>query len=139
MLIKIDDETSIELKEDGLAVTGKEEWEERVRTVFVPYNSQARQAIDTLHKIVEAHTRADERDKLDGKQMPEPAQIWRHYKGTYYEVVNVAEHSESNDVLVLYREMKGDGNKVWARPLSMWHDDIGDGVPRFKFAEDEED
>jgi hypothetical protein len=135
MRIKIDEETTVELMEKGLAVTGRELGEDRHHTVMVPYGEEATKALDTLSRIVKSHAL---KDKLDGKTMPQRGQIWRHYKGTFYEIVEVAEHSESNDVLVLYREMQGN-KKIWARPLSMWHDDIGDGKPRFKFAEEEDE
>jgi hypothetical protein len=135
MHIKIDEETSVELMEKGLAVTGRELGEDRHHTVMVPYGEEATKALDTLNRLMKNHAL---KDKLDGKQYVEARQIWRHYKGTFYEIVDLAEHTESNDMLVLYREMRG-SKKIWARPLSMWHDDMGDGKPRFKFAEEDED
>ena len=134
MRITIDEETSIELMQGKVLVTGVECDGDGRRGVVIPLNDKAREAVDTLHKLTRA---AVSEDKLDGKQMPRRGEIWRHYKGTYYEVVGTAAHTEDNDVLVLYKEMQG-SDRVWARPLLMWHDDVGDGKQRFTFAEEDE-
>lgn len=48
---------------------------------------------------------------------------YRHFKGGLYTVVDVAVHSESADVLVVYRSV-GDPSLVWARPISMFLSDV---------------
>lgn len=57
--------------------------------------------------------------------------IYLHYKGGVYEVVGNAEHTETNEELVLYRDIKNPNGKIWARPAKMW-DDIVDGKKRFQ-------
>lgn len=60
---------------------------------------------------------------------------YRHFKGNEYEVVSVANHSESLERLVVYRALYGDG-QLWARPLSMWTETVehnGKTVPRFEY------
>lgn len=60
---------------------------------------------------------------------------YRHFKGNEYEVVGVANHSESLERLVVYRALYGDG-QLWARPLSMWTETVehnGKTVPRFEY------
>ncbi len=59
-----------------------------------------------------------------------PGQIYRHYKGNLYGVIGVATHTETEEQMVIYFQIYGDG-KVWVRPLSMW-EEIVNGMPRFK-------
>ncbi|MEM9255808.1 MAG: DUF1653 domain-containing protein [Pseudomonadota bacterium] len=44
---------------------------------------------------------------------------YRHYKGGEYEVYGVATHSESGEVLVVYRPLYGE-RLLWVRPLNMF-------------------
>jgi len=48
---------------------------------------------------------------------------YKHYKGTLYEVIAIAKHSETLEELVVYRQIS-DHSKVWARPLSMFEESI---------------
>lgn len=45
--------------------------------------------------------------------------LYRHFKGTVYEIIGVATHSETQEQLVIYRPVS-DRNKLWARPLEMF-------------------
>lgn len=60
--------------------------------------------------------------------------LYRHYKGKEYEVLQLAHHSETNELLVIYRCLYGDFS-VWARPLLMFCEPITwpDGVIRPRF------
>ena len=61
--------------------------------------------------------------------------IYRHYKGNEYEVLAVANHSETLEKMVVYKALYGD-EEVWVRPLYMWNEEVdvnGIKVPRFKF------
>lgn len=60
---------------------------------------------------------------------------YRHFKGGEYEVLHIARHSETEEPLVVYRALYGDGG-VWVRPLSMWNESVeynGEKVLRFTY------
>ena len=59
----------------------------------------------------------------------------RHFKGGEYEVIALAKQSETMQDLVIYRELFGE-NKVWARPATMFYQNVevnGRLVPRFEY------
>ncbi|MCD6437742.1 DUF1653 domain-containing protein [Vreelandella sp. 21] len=59
--------------------------------------------------------------------------IYRHYKGSLYEVLGTAQHSENEEVLVVYRALYGDYG-LWVRPLTMFTESVnkdGQQQPRF--------
>lgn len=65
-------------------------------------------------------------------QAPEPGR-YRHYKGGEYTVIGTAIHSESGELLVVYRPEYGE-RKLWVRPLAMFLENVevgGVSVPRF--------
>ena len=48
---------------------------------------------------------------------------YRHFKGMEYEVIGIARHSETDEPMVVYRALYGDGG-LWVRPLSMWNEQV---------------
>lgn len=67
-----------------------------------------------------------------------PQGIYRHYKGSLYQVLHTAHHSETEEALVVYRCLYGEYD-VWVRPLSMFSETIirdGKQVPRFELIKD---
>lgn len=58
---------------------------------------------------------------------------YRHFKGGEYEVLGVARHSETDERLVVYRPLYGDGG-LWVRPVAMFLETVTiDGQPRPRF------
>lgn len=48
---------------------------------------------------------------------------YRHFKGNEYEVLYLARHSETMEEMVVYRALYGNF-EVWARPASMWDEEV---------------
>lgn len=65
--------------------------------------------------------------------------IYQHYKKNYYEVVDMAYHSETLEQMVVYRRLSGDFS-LWVRPAKMFIENVkinGSTIPRFKFISSE--
>lgn len=45
--------------------------------------------------------------------------VYRHFKGDYYLVEDVARNSETDEEMVVYRKLYGDGS-LWVRPKDMF-------------------
>ena len=58
---------------------------------------------------------------------------YRHYKGNEYEVIGIAKHTETEELLVVYFSVKNP-EQLWIRPLDMFNEEIeldGNKVRRF--------
>lgn len=49
--------------------------------------------------------------------------IYKHFKGDYYLVEDIAKHSETGEDYVVYRKLYGDGG-LWIRPKSMFLEEV---------------
>lgn len=49
--------------------------------------------------------------------------VYRHFKGDYYLVVDIARHSETQEEMVVYRRLYGDGS-LWVRPKAMFLSEV---------------
>lgn len=62
---------------------------------------------------------------------------YRHFKGGEYEVLAIANHSETQEKMVVYRALYGEG-QIWVRPIEMWNELVekdGKKIPRFSYVE----
>lgn len=67
--------------------------------------------------------------------------IYQHYKGPKYKVIDTVRHSETEELMVLYRTMYGDEN-LWVRPYSMFFEEVevqSQQIPRFKYIGEEDE
>ncbi|MDO8573105.1 MAG: DUF1653 domain-containing protein [bacterium] len=65
---------------------------------------------------------------------PKPG-IYEHYKGKQYEVIGIAQHSETLEEIVVYKALYGERG-LWVRPLKMFLQEVeidGKKMPRFKY------
>ena len=61
--------------------------------------------------------------------------IYEHYKGNRYEVIDTVRHSETEELMVLYRALYGDEG-LWVRPFTMFFEKVvvdGIEIARFKY------
>lgn len=49
--------------------------------------------------------------------------IYKHFKGDYYLIEDVATHSETKEKYVVYRRLYGD-NSLWIRPIDMFLSEV---------------
>jgi hypothetical protein len=62
---------------------------------------------------------------------------YRHYKGNDYQLLGIARHSETEELLVVYRCLYGDFS-LWVRPLAMFTECVvveGRKIPRFAWVD----
>lgn len=48
---------------------------------------------------------------------------YRHFKGREYQVLALARHSETEELMVVYRQLYGERG-LWVRPAAMWNETV---------------
>ena len=61
-------------------------------------------------------------------QEPKLKHVYRHFKGDYYLLEDIACHSETGEKYAVYRKLYGDGS-LWIRPKAMFLEKL----PRDKY------
>lgn len=79
------------------------------------------------------------------KREVKPFTMWRHFKGARSFVLMVAQHSETGEMLVVYRCMDNNGKTnhkdgIYARPLDMFlsevdHEKYPNAEQKYRFEE----
>jgi hypothetical protein len=67
--------------------------------------------METTRLVIEQNKKED---------YPLPGEVWQHYKGGKYEIVAMCNHTDTDEVLVIYKSLSFGG--FHARPYSEWHD-----------------
>lgn len=58
--------------------------------------------------------------------------IYKHFKGKYYIVLDVAYDSETNEKMLIYRALYDD-NKLWVRPVVMFLEKVNKNGQKYRF------
>lgn len=67
----------------------------------------------------------------DMKNLPLPNEFYKHYKGGTYQVISLANHTETGEVMVIYKSINF--GTVFARPLEDWNSKTeNSSQPRFE-------
>ncbi len=69
-------------------------------------------------------------------ELPVPGR-YRHFKGSEYQVLSVARHSETEELLAVYVSID-DPDRIWVRPAGMFNEEVDTGGsrrPRFELTE----
>ena len=68
------------------------------------------------------------------RELPKENEIWRHFKNNTYQIVTIAEHTETGEKFVIYKALY-DTMKTYARPLK----DFMSEVDKEKYPKAEQD
>ena len=57
------------------------------------------------------------------RDLPYNGEIWRHFKNKRYKIIAIAQHTETDEQLVVYQAMYGNEG-IYARPLDMFMSEV---------------
>ena len=56
---------------------------------------------------------------------------YRHFKGKEYQVIGIAKHSETLELMVVYQALYGERG-IWVRPAGMWNETVERDGQRYR-------
>ena len=62
-----------------------------------------------------------------GRETPKPHETYRHFKGSFYEIIAVGHHSETKEQMVVYYDLSGKNSTIdnpCIRPLDMFMSEV---------------
>ena len=70
-----------------------------------------------------------EKEIMDTNELP--SGVYKHYKGGFYQLLGLGQHTETGELLVVYVALSSPiiplpGPRIRCRPLSMWFDFVGE-------------
>ncbi len=57
------------------------------------------------------------------RQNPKPNEVYHHFKGNDYQIIDIAIHSETRELYVVYKALYGEG-KTFIRPLDIFMSEV---------------
>lgn len=61
------------------------------------------------------------------RQIPNPCEVFKHFKGNCYKILAVGQHSETKEKLVVYYDLSGKNSTITGpciRPLEMFMSEV---------------
>ena len=61
------------------------------------------------------------------RQIPNPGEVFKHFKGNFYKILAVGHHSETKEKLVVYFDLSGKNSTIrdpCIRPLEMFMSEV---------------
>lgn len=59
---------------------------------------------------------------MEEKREVKAGQIYKHFKGMIINIIAIAEHTETKDILVIYKHNQDEN--IWARPMEMFLSEV---------------